>query len=70
MKCSFRGWQGKNKPAVTGVHSGKFENIAKESAVAFRILAVNDNVGSGDHGRSFALPWDSRHSSLSATAAQ
>ena len=49
MKRSFRGRQGKNKPAVTGVHRRKFENIAKESAVAFRVLAVNDYMSAGNH---------------------
>src|ERR1700737_4975474 len=46
MKRSFRSRQRKNEPAVTGVHRGKLENIAKESAVAFRVLAVNDDVSS------------------------
>src|ERR1035441_7546739 len=30
--------QRKNEPAVTGVHRGAFPDIAKESAVAFRVL--------------------------------
>jgi hypothetical protein len=40
------GWrQREDEPAMAGVYRRKFENITKESAVAFRILAVNDDVG-------------------------
>jgi hypothetical protein len=52
MKGSLRGRQRKDEPAVTSVHRGKFENIAKESAVTFWMLAVNDDVGSVDHRKS------------------
>lgn len=55
MKRSFRERERKDEPAVTGVHSGKIEDIAKERAVAFRVLAVNDDVSSGDHRGSFVL---------------
>jgi hypothetical protein len=37
---------------VAGVHRGEFENIAKESAVAFRVFAINDDVGAVNHGSS------------------
>src|SRR4029077_8954542 len=49
VKRSFRGRQRENKPAVTGVYRLKFEDIAKEGAVAFRFLAVNDDVRSVNH---------------------
>src|SRR6266851_1896371 len=49
MKRGFRGRQRKNEPATACVHRWEFENIAKESTVAFRVLAVNDDMSSGDH---------------------
>src|SRR2546429_3528931 len=67
MKCSFRSRQRENEPAVTGIHSGKFENIAKESAVAFRILAVNDSLLSGEHISPSASGAQSRASQLPFT---
>src|SRR6266851_9287775 len=57
MKRGFRGRQRKDQPAVTCIDRGKFENIAKESAVAFRVLAVNDDMSSVDHRSSFSLHW-------------
>src|SRR5208337_1263954 len=50
MKRSFCGRQRKDEPAVTSIHRGKLENIAKESAIAFRILAVDDGMSTGDQG--------------------
>jgi hypothetical protein len=55
MKRSFRRRQRKDEPAVTGVHRAKFEDIAEEGAVRLRVLAVNDDVGSGDHRSSLVL---------------
>src|SRR5208283_3151063 len=60
-ECGFRGWQGKNEPAVAGVHRGEFENIPKESAIAFRVLAVDDDVSSVNHRGAF-LTSESRAS--------
>jgi hypothetical protein len=57
MKRGFSGRQGKNEPALTGIHGGKFENVAKKSAVAFRVLSVNDDVSPVDHGSSYSPSW-------------
>src|SRR5260221_5031461 len=64
MKCNFRGRQRKNEPAMAGVHRGKLENIAKESTVAFPVLAVNDDMSSSDHC-SLILTLAERRPSLS-----
>src|SRR5208282_6100813 len=41
---------------MAGVHCGKFENVSKKSAVAFRVFAVDDDVSSIDH-RGSLLTW-------------
>src|SRR5450755_2445685 len=49
MKRSLSRWQRKNQPAMPRLHCRKLKNVAKESAVAVRILAINDDVSSVDH---------------------
>src|SRR5579864_2383539 len=51
MERSLGGRQGEDQPAVAGVHRRKLQDVAEEGAVAFRIGAVEDDVGAVDHGR-------------------
>src|SRR5579863_355439 len=45
----FRAGHGEYQPSMTGIDCGEPENIAEESAIRIRILAVNDYVGARDH---------------------
>lgn len=40
---------GKNQPAVAVIHGGKLQDIAKEGAVSFRVLGVDDNMRTVDY---------------------
>lgn len=50
MEGSFGRRQSKDQPAVSGVDCGKLENVAEKGAISLGILAVNNHVGTGDHG--------------------
>jgi len=52
--------QGKRKdqPAVAGIHGLEAENIAKECAVGFSVLGVNDYVSTGNHTPLLRRPRD------------
>lgn len=44
--------QSEDQPAFAGVDCGKLQDVAEEGAVSFRVLAVEEDVGAGDHGAS------------------
>src|SRR5438094_5178383 len=44
MDAGFRGRQRKDQPTFTGIHGTKSENVAKECAIGFRLVAVEEHV--------------------------
>src|ERR1700736_6057761 len=55
MKCRLRWRQGKDQPAVTGIHGLEAEYVAKEGAVRVGVFAVKNHVSARNH-----LPLRSR----------
>jgi hypothetical protein len=49
MECGFCGGQSKDQPSVAGIDGRKAKHVAKEDAIRFRILAVEDDVSSRNH---------------------
>ena len=44
MESSFGGRKRENQPAMTRIHRGETQNVAKERAIAFRVFGVENNV--------------------------
>ena len=55
MKGRLRRRHRKNQPALADIDRAKFENVAKEGAICFRIFAVKKNVRSDDHAGEYTL---------------
>jgi hypothetical protein len=49
--------QAEDEPAAAGVDSGEAEHVAKECAIRVRIPAVDDRVGSRQHGDLLIVSW-------------
>ncbi len=49
VKGGFGRREGKDEPAVAGIDRGELEHVAEEGSVGFRVLGVEDDVGSIDH---------------------
>jgi hypothetical protein len=49
MERRFRWREGEDKPAVTGVHGRKSEDVTKELPIRFGVLAVENYVSARDH---------------------
>ncbi len=49
MNAEFGGRERKDEPAMAGIDRRKFENVAKEGADFFGVVAVDQGVGAGDH---------------------
>jgi hypothetical protein len=49
MECSLGRWKGEDQPASSSIDGVKSEDVATEGAVCFRIVAVEKNVGAGNH---------------------
>jgi len=49
MEGGLRGGKGEDQPSVTSVHPRKPEDVAEESAVGVRIMAVDNYVCTIDH---------------------
>jgi len=49
MERRFRWREGEDKPAVTGVHGRKSEDVTKERPIRFGVLAVKNYVSARDH---------------------
>jgi hypothetical protein len=52
VKCRFRGRQGKDQPAVTGIHTFEAEDVTKEGTVRIGVFSVKNHVSARNH---FAL---------------
>src|SRR5262249_52274230 len=53
MNTGFGGRQAEDQPATTGVHGAEVEDVAKEGAVLFGMIAVEEDVGTDDHKHKF-----------------
>src|SRR5262245_11974253 len=49
MDRSFRRWQPEDQPAIPGVDGLQAERVAEERPDIFRLLAVDNDVSTGDH---------------------
>lgn len=52
MDGDLGGRESKDQPTFTDVDGTESQNIPKERAVGFRILAVEEEMSAGDHGAS------------------
>jgi len=50
MQGDFRRRQSKNQPAVTGIDGREPEHLVEKRPIGFSVGAVDDDVGTGDHG--------------------
>ena len=62
MNAHFGGRQGKDEPPAAGIHGGKAENVAKEGSIAFRILAIEEEVRQPTPGLIKRLALETRRS--------
>src|SRR5262249_55328745 len=57
MDRSFRRWQPEDQPTIPGVDGLQAERVAEERADVFRLLAVDDDVSTGDHSCLLVSLW-------------
>lgn len=56
VESRFERRHSEDQPTVSGIYKGKFEHIAEERPVGFRILAVDDHMSAVDHALNPNLP--------------
>jgi hypothetical protein len=59
VKRHFRRRKGKDEPPSAHVDTGESDNVAKERSIGFRILRVDDCVGTNDHACFVGCSWPS-----------
>jgi hypothetical protein len=50
MNAGFGGRQSEDQPSASSVHCVEIEHVAKEGAIGFWVVAVQEYVGTDDHG--------------------
>ena len=51
VKCDLARGQGEDQPALAGVDGVETEDFLEEDSICFGVLAVHDDVGSGNHAK-------------------
>jgi hypothetical protein len=51
VNSGFGRRQGEDEPAAARIHGTQAEKVAKEGAVGFRVVAVEEDVRAGDSGK-------------------
>jgi len=51
VECGFSRWQGKDQPAMAGIHGLEPENVAEKQSICLGVFGVHDYMSGKNHFR-------------------
>ena len=51
VECRFSRWQGKDQPAMTGIHGFESKNVAKKQSIRLGVFGVHNHMSGRNHFR-------------------